>query len=153
MQDHFPRLSHGQNFIAHVPTLIDELAQRLSLPRETLDKSSDSLKRIDAFIKNKGEEWILESGVLAPLVAYVGEIIKQLINGEWQMRVLVDGKTWEPYIVDTRGKGYHPYYTIVDEFMEVGTPSMLGAIWLSLSLEQRRQYRSFLQGSDTPEGY
>ena len=55
-----------------------------------------------------GTERVLTPSVFAPLVAYIGEVMRQSINGRWEMRLERDKKTWVPWVVDPAGPSYSP---------------------------------------------
>jgi hypothetical protein len=51
-------------------------------------------------------EQTLTAGVFAPLLAYVGEVVRLKTGGRWEMRLDSDGVTWLPWIVDSTGRSY-----------------------------------------------
>jgi hypothetical protein len=74
-------LPQGPHFIEAVPALIDELAQKLGLPREALDNSLESLDVVEKAIKAKirPRKRILEiPNLFAAIVAYTGEVGRAL---------------------------------------------------------------------------
>src|SRR5205823_1275135 len=123
------RLPQGKDFITQVPQLIDELAVKLKIPREALDKSEGSLDLVDATVHRLGSRKCMEAGVFAPLVAYVGEVIKETTGGKWELRLAEDGETWEPWIVDPRGRNHPPFAIVYRELSERGKRgSIRGAV-------------------------
>lgn len=103
-------LPQGNSFVAEVPKLIDELSIKLCIFKTDLDKSEDSLAKIDQAVLDMGQEKCLEGEIFALLLAYIGEVVKQQTGGEWEIRLADDGETWEPWIVDARGR----YYPILE---------------------------------------
>lgn len=122
------RIPQGQNFVNQVPELIQELAVRLNIPSEHLDKSENSLTIVDRAVQRKGSGKCLEAKIFAPLVAYVGEVIKQEVNGRWEMRPTEDPETWEPWIVDSQGQSHPPFIIIYDELYESPQCSIYGSV-------------------------
>ena len=115
------RLLYGQDFIAHIPELIDLLAENFKIPRNELDMSADSLKKVEAKAKRFGREKCLLPEYFAPLVAYIGEIIRQEINGRWVMIVSrQDQEVWEPWIVDAKDLYCNSWSFLYDMFAEGG---------------------------------
>lgn len=133
------RLPQGQNFINQISELITELAAQLDIPIQQLDRSGDSLKVVDKAIHREGQSKCLEAEIFAPLVAYVGEVLRQRINGRWEMRLAGDPRetilnkvgdrweeervgeypeVWEPWIVDERGQRHQVFSIIYDELTE-----------------------------------
>ncbi|MCY7274519.1 MAG: hypothetical protein LH702_12485 [Phormidesmis sp. CAN_BIN44] len=119
--------------------MITELAAQLDIPIQQLDKSGNSLKVVDKAIHRKGQSKCLEAEIFAPLVAYVGEVLRQRINGRWEMlraedpreiilhkvgdyweeeRVGEYPEVWEPWIVDERGQSHQVFSIIYDELTE-----------------------------------
>jgi hypothetical protein len=95
-------LPQGPHFAEAVPSLIDELAQHLKLPRESLDSSFDSLHLVDAALKKiRPKKKILEIPNLFPgLIAYAGEVMRKASGGEWWIHEIqeVKGPIYEPYV-------------------------------------------------------
>ncbi len=98
------RLPYGEDFIQHVPELIDQLSTLLKIPRNKLDESMDSLTAVQAKIKHMGRAKCIEPPIFAALVAYIGEVmIAEIPNSRWQMRFSDQfPDTWEPWIVDSQ---------------------------------------------------
>ena len=140
------RLPQGRNSINQVPELIDGLAVKLDISLQQLDKSEKSLQAVDRAVKRKGQDECLEAEIFAPLVAYVGEVIRQETNGRWEMRAAEDSdsreiimqkvdnhweevrvgeiragenpEVWEPWIIDEQGRSYSAFTVIYDELYE-----------------------------------
>lgn len=112
------RLPQGQNFPNEVPNLLDELAVKLSILVEQLDKSKNSLKKVDQALRRKGRSKCLEAEIFAPLVAYVGEVIRQKVGGHWEMRANYYGDVWEPWLIDAQGRCIPIFSSVYDELYE-----------------------------------
>jgi hypothetical protein len=109
------RFPDGVGFIDAVPSLIDELPARLALRPQALDGSVDGLDRLDGAVRRIGGQASLDGPhIMAPLVAYVGEVIRNVTGGEWSI-VTERGEHWLPVIVDPDGRRY----VIVSIFKEV----------------------------------
>jgi len=101
-------LPQGPHFIEAVPALVDELAQKLGLPREALDNSLESLDVVEKAIKAKirPRKRILEiPNLFAAIVAYTGEVGRALTGGRWQLNE-VHGGIWEPYVLFDNDNDY-----------------------------------------------
>jgi len=115
------RLIYGQDFIDHIPELIDLLAENFKIPRNELDMSADSLKKVEAKAKRFGREKCLLPEYFAPLAAYIGEMMRQEINGRWVMILSPqDKETWEPWIVDSKDLYCNSFSSLYDMFAEGG---------------------------------
>ena len=115
------RLIYGQDFVDHIPELIDLLAENFKIPRNELDMSAGSLKKVEAKAKRFGREKCLLPEYFAPLVAYIGEMMRQEINGRWVMIVSRQyQEVWEPWIVDSKDLYCNSWSSLYDMFAEGG---------------------------------
>ncbi len=122
------RLPQGQDFINQVPELVHDLATKLGISPQQLDKSGRSLEIVDRAIRCKGRRKCLEPEIFAPLVAYVGEVLQQRVGGHWEMRATENPDVWEPWVIDAQGRGHQPYIIVYDELDESPTCSLYGVI-------------------------
>ncbi|MBK9264012.1 MAG: hypothetical protein IPM54_29945 [Polyangiaceae bacterium] len=114
-------LPQGPQFIEAVPGLVDELAVRLQLPRESLDGSLDSLDVVEEALlkKIRPRSRILEiPNLFASIIAYTGEVGRKLTGGHWHLNE-VHGGIWEPYILFDNDSNYlnpflEPYKSIAE---------------------------------------
>jgi hypothetical protein len=119
----FPR---GQGFIEAVPRLVQELPIKLGLSAQTLNGSVDSLERIDKAVRRFGGQACLDDPeILAPIVAYVGEVMRGVIGGRWEIhRVdlpdVEESCQWQAVIVGANGREY-PTFVIFKELLERGS--------------------------------
>jgi hypothetical protein len=93
----------GNDFLNHIPRLVESLPRLLRLERSALDGTEGSLDLIDSLIDGRGPDDFLTADTFQSLVAYVGEVIRGQIDGQWDVRLGADGRTWEPDIVDRQG--------------------------------------------------
>ncbi|MDC3953510.1 hypothetical protein [Polyangium jinanense] len=100
-------LPQGPHFVEAVPSLIDELAKIIKIPRESLDSSFDSLQLVDKALKKvRPKKRILEIPNLFPgLIAYTGEVMRKATGGAWWLNE-VAGPIYEPYIRYGPGSRY-----------------------------------------------
>ncbi len=104
------RLPFGEQFPAHVPALIDELARLLSISREVLDLTYESVQVLSGKVEQRGRMQCISSPVFACIVAYLGEVQRNEVHGQWHMvRSPQDPETWEPWIVDPLGRSCNPW--------------------------------------------
>lgn len=99
-------LPQQRAFVEHVPALVAELSVQLGIPAEALDGSESSLGLVERRLRREPERHF-DPARVAPLVAYVGEVLRKATDGRWEMRFREDTQDWEPYIV-ARGRSYEP---------------------------------------------
>jgi hypothetical protein len=128
-------LPQGENFIETVPQLIAQLAVKLDIAREELDNSEQSLYKIDEAAQQLLESEVLEEEIYAPLVAYVGEFIRQQTDGNWEMRLNQSGteKFWEAWIVRSDGSYCSPSIPILN-FLYERNFSLIDEVYNALEL-------------------
>jgi len=114
----FPR---GEGFIEAVPALVQELSAKLRLAPQSLNGTVESLERIDRAARRLGgPEWLDDPTILAPVVAYVGEVMRQATDGRWEIRGADDSSQWQPIVLGTNGRVY-PTFAIFKELLERGS--------------------------------
>jgi hypothetical protein len=111
-------LPQGLDFPAHAP----RLAAELGLPVRT------GLPQLDDLVRRLGVRACRKPPVFGRLVAYVGETIISVAGGGWQMRLGVDGTTWEPWVVDARGGSHAPFGLVYKELAEWGPEASLAGV-------------------------
>jgi hypothetical protein len=74
-----------ETFVDSVPRLLVELPELLGVDATALDLSYPSLDKVSSACERLGMDKVMNS-CYDHLVAYVGEIIRQRINGLWAMR-------------------------------------------------------------------
>jgi len=99
----------GPQFPGQVPALIDELAAKLEIPREALDGSIKSLDVIAQTILIYGHAAFGEPDTFTGLLAYVSEVVRQAVNGQWFMEYVPEWGVWEPNLKDEKGRVYSPW--------------------------------------------
>lgn len=132
-------LPQGENFIEHVPALVDELAVLLGIPRAELDGTLASLSKVDNAVMSIGPAECMELPYAPALIAYAGEVIRNERGGQWKMFISKqDGKTWEPWIVDTEGY----YCSILDTIITLDDeyPSIAGATYIETITRRRERF-------------
>jgi hypothetical protein len=127
-------LPEGENFHLEVPKLLSELALSLDIPLEELNQSIDSLNRVQQAIKQK-KKVIAEEVLYAPLVAYVGEIMRSETNGSWKTRL--EGSEgvkpyWCPWIIRPDGSYCSPLRPVIN-FLFKGYKNLSKLVRLELS--------------------
>jgi hypothetical protein len=114
------RLPRGRDFPAHVPALVDALAQRLRLARPSLDGTLQSLAHVDAAIRRVGASRALRPPLFEAVVAYAGEVMRKEAAGAWDLRLAADAETWEPWIVDGAGRAHAVFMVVFDALYDHG---------------------------------
>jgi hypothetical protein len=102
------------------PARIDEYAQSLSrelrISHPKLDWTVSSLAVVDRAAR-KISDVFDKAGIFDALVAYVGEVIRRAINGQWEMRFDRASKCWEPWVVGRYGETA-PFVIIYDQLVD-----------------------------------
>jgi hypothetical protein len=100
-------LVHGKiqrdGFLDSIPQLIEELPNCLDISKDVLDKSRDSLYDLDKAILRKDRELCTEPSILLSILAYVAEVIRQKVDGVWELRPNSSNKM-EPWIKGKYGE-------------------------------------------------
>jgi hypothetical protein len=76
--------THRDHFISHVEALIERLRSTMSRSRDELDFSYRSLDIVSDFVERIGIERA-QKDFYDHLVAYVGEVLRQRIEGQWEL--------------------------------------------------------------------
>jgi hypothetical protein len=99
------RFPGGSGFIESVRQLAQEVAAKLQIGAEVLNGSVGSLEHVDEAAQRLGGQYFFDDPtILAPIVAYVGELIREATDGHWEIRTRdfregEDSDRWEPVIV------------------------------------------------------
>jgi hypothetical protein len=114
----------GQAFIEAVPQLVQQLPAKLRLKGVNLNRSLESLDQIDRATARLGApECLDDPALLAPIVAYVGEVMREATGGHWQVRAWqgpAGENAWQPIIVGADGQEYRTF-AIFKELLESGS--------------------------------
>jgi hypothetical protein len=105
MQEMLPQ---GEGFAAAVPELLRDAPARLGIDAAALDFSVESVAFADKAVRRLGRTKASSPEVFPSLLAYIGEVVRRRVadGRRWEMRLGDDGRTWEPWIVDTRGNHF-----------------------------------------------
>jgi len=123
-------LDDGTVLLEDVPVdmlifLEGQLAELLKIEPADFDGSEASLDQVDKGLRQLRHQKLLSPKVFGPLVAYVGEVIRNRTQGRWEMRRGADvDRTWEPWIVDPSGRSCPPF-AIYKELLEYGRSASL----------------------------
>lgn len=136
------RLPFGEQFPEHVPALIAELARLFSIPSEDLDLSYESVHRLGEEIERRGRVQCANAPVFACIVAYLGEVQRHEVGGQWKMvRAAHDHTIWEPWIVDPHGRSCNPWADTYRVLMD-NPLTLTSATYLPVSLRRVRRSAS-----------
>lgn len=104
-----------EDFMNNRQSQVLKLIELLNIDKKQLDFSVSSLSIIDKKI-NSGvidKSNFLNNEYFFPLCVYIGEVIRNEVNGNWSFKTSKDDKTViEPYIEDIKGKKYSPFLSI-----------------------------------------
>jgi hypothetical protein len=117
---------YGETFPQEVPRLIAQLASDTGLALADLDRTVESLGQVERTFRRKGgaRSFLTESR-FPPVVAYVGEVLRNATKGEWKME-LASG-TWEPWIVGSDRRRFAPFGIAYEELERGRGGSLWGA--------------------------
>ena len=118
-------LPDPHRFETNVLAIVAERPSFLDCDAQSLDFSEKSLDIIDNAIRKFGPERVTTVEVFPWLVAYVGEVIRRLVNGVWNAQDS-SAKRAEPEIVDPTGGRYQPV-RIYKELLEHGRSASMRA--------------------------
>jgi hypothetical protein len=120
--------SDGHAFIKAVPLLVQQLPAKLGLKGSCLNRSVESLEHIDrAATRLSGPECLDDPAILAPIVAYIGEVMREATAGRWEVRRWRSpggADSWHPIIVGANGQEY-PTFVVFKELLESGSIAAL----------------------------
>ena len=117
---------NGHGFIEAVPRLAQELPSKLRVKPQALNGSVDSLEYIDKAARRLGGQNCLDDPtILGPIIAYVGEAMREATAGRWEIRSWdshgeEDCDRWEPVVVGANGREHHPF-GIFKDLLERGS--------------------------------
>ena len=107
-----------------MPQLVQQLPAKLRLKAVNLNRSLESLGHIDrATARLGGPECLDDPVILAPIVAYVGEVMREAMGGRWEVRAWLGPageNAWQPIIVGANGQEY-PTFVVFKELLESGS--------------------------------
>jgi hypothetical protein len=139
-----PPFPTGHGFIEAVPQLARDLAGKLQVNAQAFDGSVDSLEYIDKAARRLGGQNCLDDPtILGPIIAYVGEAMREVTQGRWEIRSWdshggEDCDRWQPVVVAANGREYHPI-GIFKELLERGSRLLR---WLRAVAKQTRDASS-----------
>jgi hypothetical protein len=55
-------------------------------------------RSLDRAVRRLGQQRVLTPDIFRPLLAYVGDVIRRVIGGRWEMRREKKRTGWEPWI-------------------------------------------------------
>jgi hypothetical protein len=111
-------LPQGQGFAAAVPELLRDAPALLAIDASALDFSVKSVALLDDAVRRLGRTKALTPEVFPSLLAYVGEVVRRVVDGRWEVRS-EDGRSWIPCVVDERQHEY-PVFGIYKGLLEYG---------------------------------
>ncbi|MBI5367485.1 MAG: hypothetical protein HZA54_10650 [Planctomycetes bacterium] len=122
-------LPEGGDFPAHIGELVEGFAALLGKSVEDLTYEKKELLRIDRVVKRVGLEGALKPPCPGMLIAFAGEVVRRVVNGQWKVMKSTAPNTWEPFIEDLQGRQYRV------------------AIWIACELTAQKNERA-LPGGD-----
>lgn len=109
-----------KEFLKQKEIYIQDLANQLNIPIEKLDRSLNSLRLIDRMYKKKPPANKIEffNKDYLYLIAYLGEVYRKEVGGEWYFERKPGVESYIPYIKLKNGKKLDPWYHLFTELYE-----------------------------------
>jgi hypothetical protein len=135
----YNQLPSQEQFIEEIPSLISNLARELEIVPSELDRTQESLLILDQAITRKNRQSYIDSSskkILGSLIAYIGEVIRVAINGEWQIRQNSESG-WEPVIISSNGTTSSFCIMVFDELYEAESSSFYDIALMLIEAHQQ----------------
>lgn len=132
------RFPYDMNFPDSVEGLVLSLKQNFPLASSKLDFTVDSLNELESVIYQYGRTPSLEVPMFPMLVAYVGKVMIDEVDGQWSMRLGLDNQTWEPWVIDAEARSCNPFIVVYDELAEQHPFSIVGAVTAEIKVRRAR---------------
>lgn len=115
------RLPHGQQFADVCVEVAVQLHSYLNIDARLLDKTLESLSELDRVVQKKDRSECLSPPIFESLLAYIGEVIKNIKKDVyWEMRKLDSNNSegiWEPFLI-VSNQSYPIFIDLYDELYE-----------------------------------
>ncbi len=111
---------HSKQLASEVPHAIHKLTQQLRIEKQDLDFSELSLQKLNKALRIKGRRKCLTLEIFPYLTIYIGEVIRQAVGGEWELRQknYDDVKIWEPWVIAPNGNAIPAYSSLWEQLYE-----------------------------------
>ena len=111
----------GRGFVEAVSRLLEALPGKIGVSGSFLSGSVESLEHIDKVAHRLGgQECLDDPAILAPIVAYVGEVVRRATGGRWAIRNPGSEDDWQAIIVRANGREFRTFI-IFKELLERGS--------------------------------
>ncbi|MCM0590891.1 MAG: hypothetical protein KA716_11945 [Gloeotrichia echinulata DEX184] len=137
----YNQIPSPERFIQEIPYLVSNLARELELDLSEMNKTLESLLIVDQAIESKNRQGYIDDSsnrkILGSLIAYVGEVVKTAIDGQWLIKRDNNGSGWEPVIVGSNGKTSSFCVMVFDELYEAEESSFYDIASLLIEAHQQ----------------
>lgn len=108
------------SFINEIPHLLLTLPLKLDIPIGEIDLTANSLNKLDEAIRRKGRRECLQERIYRSLVAYVGEVIRLTVGGQWELKRSSEyNQNFEgAWIVTLSGRAESPHQILYEQLYE-----------------------------------
>ncbi|MGA7324679.1 MAG: hypothetical protein WBX25_09405 [Rhodomicrobium sp.] len=111
----------GRGFVEALPRLLAELPSKIGVSANALNGSVESLERIDKAARRLGgQECLDDPAILAPILAYAGEVMRGVTGGRWAIRNPGSEHDWQAVVVRANGDEFRTFI-IFKELLERGS--------------------------------
>jgi len=111
-------------FLRDIDAHATRLGAALRVPAEALDRTEPSLDAVDKGVWRLAQAKRMTPGVITPLVAYVGEVMRLACDGRW---MTIPGNN-EPMVTARDGRLYQPFAIVLIEVERGRGGSLRGAV-------------------------
>ena len=117
----YNQMPSQERFIEEIPFMISNLARKFEINPSELDRTLESVLILDQVIASKNRQSYIDNNdtkILGSLIAYIGEVVRANINGEWIIKQDSGLSEWEPVIAAQNGKVSSFCIIVFDELYE-----------------------------------
>lgn len=109
---------YQNGIVNNIDKLILELADNLNISKKLLNKSYKSISIIENELKNFDLDYIFEM-FYDNLIVYVGEVIKERVNGKWELNRFFAGDNYPFISIDLKNIQYMPLNVVYSALNEL----------------------------------
>ncbi len=116
----YSQIPSAERFMEEIPSMISNIAKKFEINPFELDRTLESILILDKAIARNNQRSYANNNmeILGSLIAYIGEVIRITINGEWRIKQDSGSSAWEPVIVAQNGKISSFCIIVFDELYE-----------------------------------
>ncbi len=135
----YNQIPSAERFMEEIPSMISNIAKKFEINPFELDKTLESMLILDKAIARNNQLSYANNNmeILGSLIAYIGEVIRITINGEWLIKQDSGSSAWEPVIVAQNGKIASFCIIVFDELYEAEESSFYDIASMLIKIHQQ----------------